>query len=319
MRSSRESVTFTPYQPPVIPSWATAESDGLIGAAFAAGAGLNSIDSILRADPAWIGVWRQRLALRCAGVAVRLAGRGEDEAALRDAFVLRRAGDDLGPAGNVFMAWKRLTSLSGAMSSGDTGLLREVAGLLGLNWGGGLVDLAGRADDLGRSGRAAPLAAADAVSLVFSLQPDAEILGWWLADRVLAKKLGWQKPVPLLMAQRYSPAFRAGAGRGKVIRPDAEGFDRAICLALTESAAEACRLALDLSRRAELLIAVAPRLRAKGAGEAIQMLLEEDAVSGSLQTAKLSRWASRRLFERLGEFQAVRELSGRTSFRIYGL
>ncbi|RVC99708.1 DUF1403 family protein, partial [Mesorhizobium sp. M7A.F.Ca.ET.027.02.1.1] len=70
---------------------------------------------------------------------------------------------------------------------------------------------------------------------------------------------------------------------------------------------------------AERLIAIAPQLRAKGAGDVIFLLLSEDAVSGSLTTKNLSRFASRRLFERLQQLEAVRELSGRTTFRLFGL
>ena len=49
------------------------------------------------------------------------------------------------------------------------------------------------------------------------------------------------------------------------------------------------------------------------------MLLDEDAVSGALTTATLSRWGSRRLFERLVALEAARELTGRSTFRLYGL
>ena len=50
-----------------------------------------------------------------------------------------------------------------------------------------------------------------------------------------------------------------------------------------------------------------------------ERLVGDDAVSGSLTTKNLSRWASRRLFDRLVELGAVRELSGRPTFRIYGI
>ncbi|RUW15790.1 DUF1403 family protein, partial [Mesorhizobium sp. M1E.F.Ca.ET.041.01.1.1] len=83
--------------------------------------------------------------------------------------------------------------------------------------------------------------------------------------------------------------------------------------------AEACRLAGELSRRAEKLLAAAPKLRAKGAGDVIFLLLNEDAVPGSLVTKNLSRFAARRLFERLQQLEAVRELSGRPTFRLFGL
>ncbi|WP_245520552.1 DUF1403 family protein, partial [Mesorhizobium sp. M1C.F.Ca.ET.212.01.1.1] len=75
----------------------------------------------------------------------------------------------------------------------------------------------------------------------------------------------------------------------------------------------------ELSRRAEKLLAVAPKLRAKGAGDVIFLLLNEDAVAGSLTTKNLSRFAARRLFERLQQLEAVRELSGRPTFRLFGL
>ncbi|RUW43846.1 DUF1403 family protein, partial [Mesorhizobium sp. M1A.F.Ca.ET.072.01.1.1] len=136
---------------------------------------------------------------------------------------------------------------------------------------------------------------------------------------VLAQGLRWPRPLPLLMVQAFAPPFRAEAGGARRTRPGDKNFERAVCVALVQAVADACRLAAELSRRAEKLLAVAPKLRAKGAGDVIFLLLNEDAVVGSLTTKNLSRFAARRLFERLQQLEAVRELSGRASFRLFGL
>ncbi|TJV55270.1 MAG: DUF1403 family protein, partial [Mesorhizobium sp.] len=179
-------------------------------------------------------------------------------------------------------------------------------------------DLCTKIEEVAGSQRPAPFAAAGIAARVVAMRPDAELLAWWLADVVLAQGLRWPRPLPLLMAQVFSPAFRAENG-SKRIRPGEKNFECAVCLALVQAAAEACRLEAELSRRADKLLAVAPKLRAKGAGDVIFLLLNEDAVAGSLVTKNLSRFAARRLFERLQHLEAVRELSGRPTFRLFGL
>ena len=303
---------------PAVPGWAQprgrVSSD--VEAAFISGAALNSLDNLVRNAPSWAGAWRQRLALTCAATAVSMVGRTEDEAALRDAWYLRPTNGDPGPAGRIFEAWKRLANRSPGI---DTASLKSTVGLLGLRWNDDLEPLIDRVAAQGRSSEPAPLAAAAMVAEVMALRPDAELLGWWLADHVMAIKLRWALPVPLLVSQARSTAFQEQGGRSTRIRPGGEGFERAVCVALTRAAAEACRVAGEIAPRAARLEAALPKLRAKGAGEAIQRLLDDDAVPGTLQTVHLTRWGSRRLFERLVALDAVRELSGRAAFKLYGL
>ncbi|MEI9412001.1 DUF1403 family protein [Mesorhizobium salmacidum] len=308
----------SPATPPNVPAWALASAGAPndADAAFQAGAALGALDVLARTQPAWTGAWRQRLALKCAAASMRLAGRAEDEAALRDAWQLCPVGADPGPAGAIFAAWRQL-ALQPPPATADR--LEKIVEMLGLAWdGAALADLCTEIEKLAGSQRPAPFVAAAIAARVVAMRPDAELLAWWLADLALAQSLRWLRPLPLLMAQAFGSAFRTEAG-GRRIRPGEKGFERAVCLALVQAAAEACRLAAELSRRAEKLLAVAPKLRAKGAGDVIFLLLSEDAVSGSLTTKNLSRFATRRLFERLQHLDAVRELSGRSSFRLFGL
>ncbi|NEK18152.1 DUF1403 family protein [Rhizobium leguminosarum] len=317
MDSLAPSVATTSIWPPRLPGRALPrgrdinESD----AAFAAGIALKSLDDLIRVDPPWLGCWRDRLALKSGAVAVKMVGRNEDEHALRDALLLTAAGDDSGPAGKLFLATRMLSRRSGTIT---TPFVEELAELLGVRWHDSLASIPDMADSANQSGRAAPFAVADLITAISAVRPDAEVLALGLAEVVLAHKLKWPKPVPLLLPERFGVSFRTIGGRGRV-RPGEPAYPKAICLALVDGVEAALRSATEIDRRAGRLMAVAPKLRTKGAEPVIRKLLSEDAVPASAPGSTLSRWAATRLFERLESFDAVRELSGRSSFRIFGL
>ncbi|MEO3388490.1 DUF1403 family protein [Mesorhizobium sp. CAU 1741] len=311
--SSLASAAPVPRVPPWAVPKAPVENDA--EAAYMAGAALGAIDVLVRSDAPWLGAWRHRLALKSAAATVRLLGRRENENTLRDALMLKQGSDDAGPGGNVLAAWRRLARGSATV---DTELLATVSEMLGIAWSDELSDLAEIAEASVSSSAPAPLVAAGIANAVVARDPRAEALAWWLADHVLSARMRWPQAVPLLATQIHSPLLRFGGERLRC-RPGDDGFERAVCIATAAAAAEACRLGSAIDIQARRLLAVAPKLRSKGAGQVIDLLLRDDAVSGSLTTKTLSRWASRRLFERLIQLDAVRELSGRDTFRLYGL
>ncbi|QTG17035.1 DUF1403 family protein (plasmid) [Agrobacterium tumefaciens] len=317
MDSLAPSASAPPAWSPRLPGWALLRGRDIneTDAAFGAGIALKSLDDLIRAELPWLGCWHDRLALKSAAVAAKMLGRSEEEGAIRDAVLLTVAGDDPGPAGKLFLATRMLTRRSGPVT---TSFVKEIADLFGLLWDDGLASIPDIVDAAYQSGRAAPFAAADFITAISAVRPDAEVLALGLAEAVLAHKLNWPKSVPLLLPERYGPAFRTIGGRGRV-RPGEPAYPKAICLALVGGVDAALRSAAEIDRRAARLLSVAPKLRTKGAEPVIQRLLTDDAVPASAPGSNLSRWAATRLFERLESFEAVRELSGRSSFRIFGL
>ncbi|WP_176084372.1 DUF1403 family protein [Martelella sp. HB161492] len=305
--------------PPVLqlPGWALSQRSraSLADSAFAAGIALKCLDDLVLRDADWAGCWRNRQALRCATVAVRLAGRREDEAMLRDAVLLTSDGDAPGPAGAMFSGFAGLSARDSGIGAGR---IRHLAVSLGLPSPQMIEAATDLLDDTLQSASAPPVAAAELVRRWHESHPEAEVLAWGLADLVIANRLNWVHPVPLMMTTRYSTVFRTGQGRGRLM-PGEPGFAPAFVTALAEGAVTALRLAGEIERGAVRLGAARRRVRTKGADRIVTMLLGQDAVPATVPSSGLSRWASARMFQRLEALGAVRELSGRSSFRIYGL
>jgi hypothetical protein len=246
----------------------------------------------------------------------------EDASNLRDAEHLAPIGAQTSPAGRVHRLW-RLFALRSSRLDGPT--LRAAADFLDLSEGVSFEGLADSSRDLA-AGAEHPLAAAAgasaaAMELFRDAQAvDAEILALWLADLALAQQLGWDAPVPLLATAITHPSSRRG-GAGKRPRPGDADWARAMAGAYALAAREAFALAGELSRRSEKLLGAQSKLRAKGAGRVVELLLGDDAISPAraAKLARLSDRAARRLFDRLIELGAARELSGRPNFRLYGL
>jgi hypothetical protein len=168
-------------------------------------------------------------------------------------------------------------------------------------------------------------AAAKAAAFTFSVFPDApaaeaEILALWVFDIAIAIRLRWPRPVPLIATKLLDSALRP-PGASRRARPGEPTWPNAAAGAIALAAASALDLAANLSRRAKILIAVAPKLRSKPAQKIVDLLLAQDCLSAAeaARHAPMTGRAARRLFERLVALGAAREFSGRPTFRLYGL
>lgn len=277
-----------------MPSWViSARAETLEDVSFLSGAALSQLHVVLGHEEVPHALLRDRLALHAAEACIAFSGRSERAAELRDAVHLLRPGDLPGPAGETYLAWRcaverplSIKALGRAVPTLEQGVIAA--------W----LD----------TGQGAPVArAAMVLETVLTEAPRADVAALILADAALAQAVGWEHLMPLL-----APGLkRAG------LRKQGDDLRLACHRALISSAVEALRLAADLARRTAHLKAVAPKLRAKGAGDAVEMFLTRDAVAPS--ALPLPDRAARRLCDRLVELGAVRELTGRDTFRLYGL
>jgi hypothetical protein len=151
--------------------------------------------------------------------------------------------------------------------------------------------------------------ATGALEAVLVEAPRAETAALILAEAVCSRALGWGLPVPVL-ATALKP--RDLARRGDDLRL---AFHRAA----RAGAGQALALSAHLARAAARLRAAVPQLRANGSGQAVDLFLSQDALAPAALVPKMSDRAARRLCERLVELGVVRELTGRETFRLYGV
>ena len=281
---------------PRMPSWVTSgRHETPEDVAFLSGAALNHIHLVLKREDIPQTLLRARLALRAAEACVTHQGRPEQAAELRDVVVFLQPGDNPGPAGDIYLSWRRAVERPVSVKALHRALPDLEPELIAV-W----LD----------AGQGAPCARAAAVlQAVLEDRPRDPAAALLLAEAALAQALGWSFVWPLL-------AF--GLKRAD-LRRSGEDLRLACHRAILAAAAEAMREATEITRRAARLTEVAPKLRAKGAEEAVAQFLSRDVVAPTALTSLRSNRAARRFCDRLVELGAVRELTGRDTFRLYGI
>lgn len=283
-----------------LPDWIIATpAETLEAATFKSGAALAHLTLASADDPVPQALWRDRQALAAAEVSARISGRREGAAVMRDALLLTKPGDDPGPAGSILRQWSRAVSRPISV----TNLGRALEGIAPERI----------ALSLDANGPTPVDRAAQVIEAVLTDNPRDETLALILADAVLSQALGRDHLLPLL-----GPVMTA-----RDLRQRGDDLRLACHRSAAKGVGQALPLANTLARAAARLRGAVPKLRAKGAVRAVEMILSQDALTPvALARAMpeiLSERAARRLCERLVNQGVLRELTGRDTFRLYGV
>ena len=166
-----------------------------------------------------------------------------------------------------------------------------------------------------------PLAGCVAVMRgVLEVDDRAERIACLLSDIVLARVTNWKTALPVTAQHLSITMLRELVAGG-------QRADLKVQAGLLISIEDTIRLARDLATRAAALRAVTPRLRAKGSKSAADLFLSEDAIGPSIMlsptiqgtTIPMTDRVARRFCDRLVELGVAHELTGRPTFRLYGI
>jgi len=283
-----------------MPPWVTsARAQDLEDMAFLSGAALATLQLVLGCKSMPQTLLRARLALSAAEACVSFLGRPERAEDLRDAVHLLRPSDLPGPAGEVYLYWQRAVERPISIKALHRALPMHPPDKIArwLNAPSTCV------------ARTPIVQATQVLEAVLTESSRVEMSGLILADAGLSQALGWDHIVPLLTSGlKQSDLHKRG-----------DDLRLACHRAVTVCAGEAVRMANDLKQKTVRLNAVAPKLRAKGAGSALELFLTFDAVTPAALVSLNSDRAARRFCDRLVGLGVVRELTGRETFRLYGV
>lgn len=303
---------------PKLPGWVTSQrAETPETVAFRSGVALTVLDALV-SDPRYglpLKLLGNRLALTAATASSKLEGRLAREEDIRDAFHLTPPGEARGPDGDLLAFWREAVQLR----------------LNGREWQAGLGSLIGRYAEtdvhtwlnagFARARTHGQLAGCVSVMrAVLEMDDRAERIACLLSDVVLARTLNWKTALPITAQHLTKATLRD-------LVADGQGGDLAVQQCILVSVEDTIRLARDLTSRAATLQAIAPKLRAKGSEAAVALFLSEDAVAPSTMlsprvqgtTIPMTDRAARRFCDRLVELGVAQELTGRPTFRLYGI
>ncbi|MBY5935053.1 DUF1403 family protein [Tateyamaria omphalii] len=304
-----------PNNLPQLPGWVTRErAETLATVAFRSGAALTVLDQLISGPGPGVPtrLLANGLALGAATATSKLEGRMAREPDIRDAYHLTPPGEVRGPDGDLLAFWRDAVRLR----MGATGGIVE---LVGPHLGGAVDGWLDAGRDRVRSD--GPLAGCTAVLRdVLAADDRAERAACLLSDVVLARALNWKTVLPV-SAQHLSKAML------RSLAAEEQGAGLAVQRGVLASIEDTIRRAGVLARRAAALRHVIPKLRAKGSEAAADLFLTEDAVAPASMLSPRIRGtsipmtdrAARRFCDRLVELGVAQELTGRSTFRLYGI
>lgn len=301
-----------------LPAWAgMSRAASAEAVAFQSGA-MCAVLNTLVTDPESgvpVPLLANHLAAQAAEATSKLEGRMARAAELRDAFYLTPAGEARGPDGDLLDFWRQAARLRPGRGDRQAG----IAALVGQGFAEHSAHWIDRGSALAQTH--GPLAGCAAVlEGVFQADSRAERVACLASDLVLASALRWKTVLPVT-APRLTKTIVRQLVAGE---PEARLAAQRTILSTLQ---DAIRLARMLARCAAALTRVAPKLRAKGAEAAVALFLKETAVSpGSMLSpviqgtrCAMTDRAARRLCDRLVSLGVVHELTGRSTFRLYGI